>query len=316
LTALLLSGENKIRSWASDSEDDEDEEKEEDGIPFAATTTPPAVAPQPTHSNSCRSSGNQYPTPREERVAESVRKREIVELREEGNRKLAVVNERKEHPVVLKVMKRPSHAVTEGEGSATSLTKGTPMVLHQANGINQISEKKDSATEPEIHSPSWVNEMEDSNVDPDEKERRRKNKAMEQQQLILQQVAAARRRTTKTKSAKVAIVKRDVVENSEKQKERVQHQEQRQPRTNGVLFMRISSGQLVRIDRHGEPLASNNSAEEDAHFEEPEDYVAEEHKEQPPSIAESSKKFVPAPIPKVSAWAKGTYLCMARKLDW
>jgi hypothetical protein len=123
-------------------------------------------------------------------------------------------------------------------------------------------------------------------------------------------VAAARRRsaaaTTKS-AAKVAIVKRDVggpVEYSEKQKERLQHQQERQPRTKGVLFMRLSSGQLVRIDRHGEPLllASNHSEEEPF-----EDIAGEERKEEQSCITESSsKQFIPAPIPKVSAWAKGT----------
>lgn len=136
-----------------------------------------------------------------------------------------------------------------------------------------------------------------------EKERLRKSKAMEQQQLILQQVAAARRRTNNKSAPKVAIVKREVeasIEASEKQKERLRHQEERHPRTKGVLFMRLSSGKIVRIDRHSEPLAISEEL-----FEEPEDAVADESKEESAPATEIKKPFVPAPIPRVSAWAKG-----------
>jgi len=211
-------------------------------------------------------------------------------------------------------MKRPCDGAVDGHEIAESAAIDHLPVSELATTDIKNHELKAAAAEREIPEPYWAN---DTDLNDTEKERRRQVRAMEQQQLILQQVAAARRCATKAKSAapKVSIAQHSPTttrtEDSETRDARIQHQQKRQPRTKGFLFMRLSNGKVVRVDRHGE-LFLPREANKYVHDEEPEDGIAEEGsaKEDPARYdnPDEKKAFVPAPIPKVSAWTQGSPL--------
>jgi len=101
----------------------------------------------------------------------------------------------------------------------------------------------------------------------------------------------------------------DLDEDDTAKQERLEHQKKRPERTKGVLFRRLANGSLVRVDRSGEPLPRKTFKREDASVEE--EPSANNTKPTVPEVPPPKKEFVPAPVPKVSAWKLGTLGCLS-----
>jgi hypothetical protein len=139
---------------------------------------------------------------------------------------------------------------------------------------------------PPKNEPARPWRMDDEDLDDTEKERRRQARAFEQQQRILRQVEAARRMKHKPAAPR-----------DPDDEEALQHQRERQPRTKGLLFTRLSNGLLMPIDRYGNPLRKETPKEE-------KDTIQEVH-EIKHAEPNTKNELVPAPVPKVSAWNQG-----------
>ena len=142
----------------------------------------------------------------------------------------------------------------------------------------------------------------------EEKEQRRQATALEQQKKILAHVQAARKQQPHILESKKSRGL-DLDEDDVAKKERLRHQQSRQPRTKGVLFRRVPNGALVRVDRCGEPVPSKYFKRDDASADELS--VEDETRDTKESHDVNKlvpKEFVPAPIPKVSAWKLGMSL--------
>jgi len=224
-------------------------------------------------------------------------------------------------PVVSsRVMRRPSKP-DEGSTDHQEISGRQSFPLEQSSSRDEesVEEDKGGEAEPKRESvtlplggadePVWQDPIDVMGTE-DEKEKRRQALALEQQQLVLRQVEAAR---AKRHSSKRQIEKKEpptrshkVPMEDEKQKaERQEHQQSRGPRTKGMLFRRLADGSLVQTDRFGEPLPKEESNKE---------LSMEEASDTPPKEADTpneapgakaEKPFVPAPIPKVSAWTLG-----------
>jgi hypothetical protein len=159
-----------------------------------------------------------------------------------------------------------------------------------------------------------------------EKEQRRQALALEQQQRFLAHVQAARATRQQQQQRLVEDSKPDPQQQQQQQRklkfgeldldeddtakqERLEHQKKRPERTKGVLFRRLANGSLVRVDRSGEPLPRKTFKREDASVEEVPS--ANHTKPTVPEVPPPKKEFVPAPVPKVSAWKLGTLDCLS-----
>ena len=156
----------------------------------------------------------------------------------------------------------------------------------------------------------------------EEKEKRRQALALEQQQLILAHVQAGRAMREKQQlqhhqkqpaAAAKMVMELDI--DDEAREQRHSHQTTRLPRTKGVAFRRFGNGSLRRVDRHGEPslrlFKTPRRQEEKETGDEAKKDAAVIDKGMNNSVAIApmetvQKEFIPAPIPKVSAWKLGT----------
>jgi len=155
----------------------------------------------------------------------------------------------------------------------------------------------------------------------EEKEKRRQALALEQQQLILAHVQAGRAMREKQQlqhhqkqpaAAAKMVMELDI--DDEAREQRHSHQTTRLPRTKGVAFRRFGNGSLRRVDRHGEPslrlFKTPRRQEEKETGDEAKKDAAVIDKGMNNSVAIApmetvQKEFIPAPIPKVSAWKLG-----------
>uniref|UniRef100_A0A7S1D2H8 Uncharacterized protein n=1 Tax=Cyclophora tenuis TaxID=216820 RepID=A0A7S1D2H8_CYCTE len=216
---------------------------------------------------------------------------------------------------VKKVMRRPSPP----KDSMLEEPKRTP----QGDLINAERNERQSSPEicevddsrvPSPRTSTWIDPI-DKIQDEKEKEKKRQDLAMEQQQLVLRQVAAARALRKKEKQeqqiqAKLKTYSPTIpAEDEAVAEERRKHQQTRQSRTKGVLFKRLANGSLIRIDRSGNPLPKNRKDVAISDGDDEEDETTPDNESSCDSAGDKpdpvQKEFVPAPVPKVSAWKFG-----------
>jgi len=264
---------------------------------------------------------------------------------QEAERRHLELEEQKRHEAqrfanmkVTKVMKRPSAVLavvpnkviddlsdTSGERSQPSISERSasdksvsamvspmpsPPVERQIDNVTtqkeQLQQPEDSDTTP---APPATHHL-----TPDEIEKRKKEKATQQQLLILQHVQAARAAKPQPKpNSKAPPPSKPTMptEDEENKMQRLEDRKKREPRTKGVLFQRQHNGFLLRITRDGQP--EKRKVEEPEHDDEDVDDVEsisvssgeEEEEEEEDVQPPAPKPFIPAPIPKISAWELG-----------
>ena len=114
-----------------------------------------------------------------------------------------------------------------------------------------------------------------------------------------------------------------VLEEQTVAEERRRHRTTRRPRTMGVLFKRLPDGSLVRVDRAGNPLpkpttestSDNDEATTGKESGQSDESEVEDDDVDGSNSEPDTKPFVPAPIPKVSAWTQGTCVLILAILD-